>query len=185
MFAVAAVAVILLYFGIDSGVRAYVSERIAESEGRELGDFELPRWRGGSFDTATDAAAGRYLVLNFFRSQCTGCRMEAPEIRRLAASLDPDKALVLGILMDSVDDYFPPEVSERTLADLGYGHPVLVADRAFVDRFHGAGWKNVTPVTYVLGPDRTITASFRGHRTFAELVAALPADALRQAESGR
>ena len=68
---------------------------------------------------------------------------------------------------------------EATLARMGYTHPILVADHAFADAFHGAGWSHVTPVTYVLDGQGRISASLRGHQELEALLAALPADAVQ------
>ena len=73
---------------------------------------------------------------------------------------------------------FDEATTEATLARMGYTHPILVADAAFADAFHGAGWTHVTPVTYVLDEEGRISASLRGHQELEALLAALPAGAV-------
>jgi hypothetical protein len=93
--------------------------------------------------------------------------------------IDPTKVQLLGIMMDAVDDYFPPEVTTRTLGEFAYQHPVLMADQPFVDAFHGAGWKNVTPITYIADGEGRITHALRGHQQLQTLLEALPQGSTR------
>ncbi|MBK8978345.1 MAG: TlpA family protein disulfide reductase [Planctomycetes bacterium] len=166
-----------LYAGVTAAVRTHVDHRIDAPVGRPVLDFELPDTTGHAWRAAD--LRGRYVVLNFFRSQCASCLAERDAVRQLAARVDPAQVEVLGVFLDAVQGY-DPAVSAATLRTLAYRHPVLIADAAFVDAFHGAGWAHVTPVTYVVGPDGSITGSHRGVGSYAELAALLPADALRR-----
>ena len=62
--------------------------------------------------------------------------------------------------------------TERTLATFAYDHPILVADKEFVDAFHGSGWSHVTPVTYIVDAKARIVKALRGHQTLETLRAA-------------
>ena len=162
--------------GVMWGVRKYVDSRIASAVDAPVVDFDLATVDGGRV-TATDLR-GRWVVLNFFRSQCAGCNAEAPAVRELAERLDPERATLVGILVDRVQG-FPESMSQETLERMRYRHPVAWADAAFVDAFHGAGWSNVTPITYFVDPEGRVVASLRGHQTFESLTAPLPDDAVR------
>ncbi|MEM7202733.1 MAG: TlpA disulfide reductase family protein [Planctomycetota bacterium] len=146
------------YLGVMWGVRRYTSSLIQGMEGVQLPAFSLTDLQGEVFDN--QRLAGKWVVLNFFRSKCHGCRAERGDIRTLGQELDPEKAQLLGIMVDRVQG-FPAEVTEQTLADYGYQHPVLMADDAFVDAFHGAGWSQITPITYVADGEGRIVQSFR------------------------
>ena len=157
----------VLYEGVRFAVRKYVDSRIEAAVGEPLVSFELQDLDGRTVRAAD--LRGKTVVLNFFRSRCSGCVAEAPAIRELVRRVDPSKVAVLGVMMDAVQGY-APEVTAETLQRLGYEHPIVMADRAFVDGFHGAGWANVTPVTYVVDPGGRIVVSLRGHQTLDRLL---------------
>ena len=158
-------------------VRRHVDGLIAAAEGRQLVSFELPLASGGKFSSAM--LPGKVIVLNFFRSRCVGCRAEEPVIKELYKRIDPAKVILLGVMMDQVDGYFPKDVTQQTLRDFGYEHPIVFADHDFVEAFHGAGWKNVTPITYIADAKGEILHSLRGHQQLETLIQALPQGSLR------
>ena len=164
--------VVALWQGTMVLVRAHVTARIQASLDHPLPAFALPTTAGGRIDSAE--LRGKVVVLNFFRSRCPSCEVEAPAVRALAAELRARAdVVVLSVLLDRVMGFSAAD-SEATLARHAYAHPVLIADAAFVDAFHGVGWANVTPVTYVARADGKIVAALRGHQTLAALRAALP-----------
>jgi peroxiredoxin len=168
-----AVALLLLagWQGVVYGARALSNRRIQGSVGKPLPAFRLPTADGGQYDST--ALRGKVAVLHFFRSRCHSCEQEKEEVRAFAAGLDPARVVLLGILVDRVQG-FPEEDSRATLARMAYAHPILIADAAFADAFHGAGWTNVTPITYVVDANGTIVHALRGQQSAASLRAALP-----------
>jgi peroxiredoxin len=158
-----------------AAVRLYVDTRIEGRVGEASIDFEVEDTEGRLWRLAD--LRGRTVILNFFRSRCPGCLAERDAIRALAQRIDPDRAVLLGVLVDRVQG-FDAATTEATLARMGYTHPVLMADDAFADAFHGAGWSHVTPVTYVLDGDGQIVASLRGHQELDALLAVLPPSAV-------
>ncbi len=158
-----------LYFGVSSGIRAYVSSRIDSVVGRTVPAFALQD-RSGKPWTAADLR-GRVTVLNFFRSRCVGCVRERQAVRTLAGEAAARGILVLSVMMDEVEGY-PAEVTTATLASFAYRHPVLMANAEFVEAFHGVGWSHVTPITYVVDAKGVVTKSLRGHQSLETLRAA-------------
>ncbi len=158
-------------------VRNHVDGLISEAKGRQLVSFELPLASGGEFSSAS--FAGKVAILNFFRSKCVGCRQEAPVIKALFRRIDPEKVVLLGVMMDRVDGYFSKDVTQQTLQGFAYEHPIAFADHDFVEAFHGAGWKNVTPITYIADAEGKITHALRGHQQLEELLQALPQGSLK------
>ena len=157
------------YLGAMWGVRLYVDGRIERMEGLPLPQFSLTGQDGVVY--STESLRGRKVVLNFFRSRCVSCRAEKEEIKALARGVGDD-VLVLGVMTDAALG-FPPEESERTLELMDYEHPVIMADREFMDAFHGVRWSNVTPVTYMVDPNGNIVSAMRGTHSRQELRAAL------------
>ncbi|MBL8840827.1 MAG: TlpA family protein disulfide reductase [Planctomycetes bacterium] len=160
-----------------SVVRRFVDARLDAAHGRAL-EFDLVDTSGARWNAAQ--LRGKTVVLSFFRSHCEGCLAERDAMRAFAERLDPARAQLLGICMDRVEEY-PAETTAATLERMGYRHPVLFADAPFVDRFHGAGWAHVTPITYVVGSDGRIARHLRGHQSLESLLAAVPAEVVRPA----
>ncbi len=165
----AALLIYPAYLGVMWGVRAWVDSRIERMEGRPLPEFSLIGRDGVVYSTAS--LRGRKVVLNFFRSRCSSCIAEKEAIEKLAREADSD-VLVLGVMTDLALG-FPPEDSARTLEFMGYEHPVIMADREFMDAFHGVRWSNVTPVTYMVDPSGNIVRALRGVHSYLELSVAL------------
>lgn len=157
-------------------IRGFVDARIAAVHGRTL-DFELKDTAGVVHRSAD--LRGKTVILSFFRSNCGSCVAERDAVRAFAERLDPDRAVLLGVLTDPVEGY-PPDVTAATLARMDYRHPVLLADASFVDAFHGAGWAHVTPITYVADASGVIVRELRGTQTLDALLAAVPAEDLRK-----
>lgn len=152
-------------------VRSHTNGRIQGTVDRPMPAFRLETTEGATLDSAT--LKGKTVVLNFFRSRCEACDREQEAVRELARSVDPAKVAVLGILCDRLQGY-PPAESAATLRRMAFEHPVLWADAAFADAFHGAGWTNVTPITYVVDGGGTIRRALRGAQSLAALRSALP-----------
>lgn len=94
---------------------------------------------------------GRLVVLNFWATWCTPCRLEMPSLARLAESR-PD-VTVLGVAIDE-----DPELVRRTAEELEIPYPVLVADAAT----RAAYGVTTVPTTVVVEPDGTIRSAHTG-----------------------
>ena len=159
------------YFATMHLVRRQVDGRIAGSRGKPLPAFDLKTTAGGRV-TSTDLR-GKKVVLNFFRSRCHSCEAESADVHAFGEAMRARQDVaVVSVLLDAVMG-FPATDTAATLARHAYAHPVAIADAAFVDAFHGAGWANVTPVTYVTDTNGMIRAALRGAQTLATLRAAV------------
>lgn len=155
---------------VTAGVRLYVDQRIEKSHGMPLPAFAL-RDRSGALRRSADLQ-GKLAVLHFTRSYCHSCEAEKAEVKRFVKELDPTTVTFWSVTMDRVMG-FSEEATQRTLAGSGFVHPVLEADKAFVDAFHGSGWAKVTPITYFISADGKIVWSLRGAQTLDTLRGAL------------
>lgn len=164
-----------LYQAVMFGVRQYVDSRIEKSVGTTVPDFAVVDLDGKTWRASE--LRGSWLVLHFFRSQCSQCVAERGAIKEFEQRIDPLRVRLLGVLMDRVEGY-PEATTRATLALLDYHHPVLAADTGFADAFHGAGWAHVTPVTYVIDPAGRIVQSLRGRQDVGTLLGTLPPDTL-------
>jgi peroxiredoxin len=162
------------WFGATSAVRAWVDRQLAATHGRRL-ERVLRDTNGREWGPAE--LRGRVVVLSFFRSRCESCLAEREALRRLERELDPARALLLSVMMDEVLGY-PASETAATLATMEYRQPVVMADAALVDAFHGSTFAHVTPITFVLDEDGRVRTHRRGHQGQDVLRSAVPSEAL-------
>jgi peroxiredoxin len=153
------VVLLLGWFTVKHFVRRHVDGKITASVDHPLPPFALIDPAGEQWDN--ERVRGKVVVLHFFRSRCESCEHEAPEYRKLEQLVDPQKVAILSICTDAVLD-FPAAETQATIARKGFKHPVLMADRAFVDALHQVAWAHVTPVTYIVDDQGVIRVALRG-----------------------
>jgi thiol-disulfide isomerase/thioredoxin len=149
-------------------VRARVDAAVQGPVGRELAPFSLPKANG---DGAYVYRPGRPLLLHFFRSHCEACEAEAEAYRQLERELAPTFALV-HVMTDRVLGFKEADTA-ATLERKDFTAPVVMADAAFLDTFHSAGWARITPVTYAADGKGVIRLALRGRQTLEDLRAAV------------
>jgi cytochrome c biogenesis protein CcmG/thiol:disulfide interchange protein DsbE len=122
-------------------------------EGRAAPTYALTRLDGGALLTS-DEMAGRAYVINMFASWCTPCRAEHPQLMALRAR---------GVEIVGVAYKDQPDASARFLQELGDPFRVVALDPdgRFGIELGIAG----VPETFVIGPDGTIRAAYRGPLT--------------------
>ena len=128
-------------------------EVVGQLRAPELPD-EAPELAGLDLAGAPVALAdhrGRWVVVNFWATWCTPCRLEIPALKRFADS-NPD-VLVLGVAVDE-----DRALVQRTVADLEVTYPVMTTDPAT-----RATWGVSTlPTTVVVDPEGRVTTAHSG-----------------------
>lgn len=142
-----------------AGVGAWVvfyhePSRPALRAGEPAPDFSLPLLGGG--EVALDALRGKVVFVNFWATWCTPCRLEAPSLQRLYATLKGDGFEVLGISIDAAAD---GEAVRRFKSDFSLGFPVPL-DPA--KRVYDAYLVGGVPETYLVDGDGKILEHFIG-----------------------
>jgi cytochrome c biogenesis protein CcmG/thiol:disulfide interchange protein DsbE len=134
----------------DGGVR---DKFIAGMVGRPAPSYALARLGGGE-PVSSEALRGRAHVVNLFASWCTPCRAEHPQLMALRAS---------GVEIVGVAYKDDPEDTARFIAELGNPFSVIGVDREgrLGLEFGATG----APESYVVGPDGTVRAAYRGPLT--------------------
>lgn len=168
-----AVPLLLLaaYFGVTGYIRAHVDDLIRHAVDRPLPDFSLVDRDGRTWTKAE--LAGKRVVLHFFRSYCHSCDVEAPAIRALEARADDD-TVWLHVMTDVLLDV-DAATTAATIARKQFRAPVLMADDAFMEKFHKADWSQVTPITYVVDAAGVVRYGLRGLQTEASVAEAVDA----------
>jgi peroxiredoxin len=171
LLSLAALALLAVAFFVGKAVvRARVDAAVQGPVGRALPSFSLPRADGkGSVGDAE--VRGRPLVLHFFRSHCEVCEAEAEAWRQFEREL-PEGSALLHVMTDRVLG-FPAADTAATLERKAFTAPVVLADAAFVDAFHTAGWAGITPITYAADSKGVIRLALRGRQSLEDLRGAL------------
>jgi thiol-disulfide isomerase/thioredoxin len=144
----------------DNRGRVYVT---SEEEGlRRSGDpnripfptFALPTLGRPTETTTLEDHRGKIVVVNFWASWCGPCRREMPLLDAFARTLDPEKALVLGLNED-----VSPEAGLAFIEELG---GVSYESGAGGGRLRGRYNYRGLPYTIVLDRDLRTVQSFYG-----------------------
>ncbi|HYF93906.1 MAG TPA: TlpA disulfide reductase family protein [Symbiobacteriaceae bacterium] len=105
--------------------------------------------------------SGKAVFVNFWASWCGPCRLEMPEVQRLATNPPPGAAVL------TVNTEASPEVVRRFVQEHGYDLPVL----------HDAGGQAAIdfqvlslPTSLFISPDGVITARVAGPLTYGAMV---------------
>jgi cytochrome c biogenesis protein CcmG/thiol:disulfide interchange protein DsbE len=133
------------------GVANYRAQAVAVDE--PAPDFELPLLSGGGTLRLSDLR-GRVVVLNFWASWCSPCRLEAPDLQ--AASVDYRARGVRFVGVDEVDDRF---AARAFLEEFSITYPsVFDPSGSLADDYGFIG----LPATYVIDERGTIAFRFQG-----------------------
>jgi cytochrome c biogenesis protein CcmG/thiol:disulfide interchange protein DsbE len=149
LFAIVAVGGFLLLRD-DGGAREKFT---AGMVGRAAPDYALPRLGGGE-PVASAALRGRAHLVNIFASWCTPCRAE----HALLMQLRENGVEIVGVAYKD-----EPENTARFIAELGDPFSAVGIDRdgRLGLEFGATG----APETFVIGPDGTVRAAYRGPLT--------------------
>lgn len=125
------------------------------------GDAGYPLIEGGSYSFKN--SQGKYTLINYWAEWCKPCRIEIPELNRLAAE-HPDQVTVLGVNYDNEQG----EVLHRQLDKLGIQFKSLAVDPR-------AEWEleraQVLPETLVINSDGELVKRLIGPQTLESLKA--------------
>lgn len=154
--ALALALVALLVFGVlQTGDDTSIDQAVARGERPLAHDASLPRLDGSGSARLADYRGG-WVVVNFFASWCTPCRVEAPLLNRLQRRLAGHGTIVGVTLNDLIDN------ARDFVRDHGVRYPVVRdVDGAF-SRAYGV---NGVPETFVLDARGRIVALNRSPLT--------------------
>lgn len=117
---------------------------------------------GTPFDLA--AYRGKTVFLNFWASWCPPCRLEMPEVQRLAGNLPEGAALITVNLTVSESS---PEAVRQFLQENGYTFPVTMdPSGAAADAYEVLS----LPTSFIIDPKGVITARVNGPLTYGAML---------------
>lgn len=123
-----------------------------------------PDFRGTTLDGSTWSMAahrGEWVVVNFFATWCTPCRIEDPQIEQFVASHRGQPVSVISVAFsddaDSIREYWTTERNSW---------PVLSRDTGSIALDYGV---TKVPESYVVAPSGLVVAGFYGGVTAAGL----------------
>ena len=118
---------------------------------------------GGAYDI--DDHLGKWVVVNFFASWCTPCRIEQPELVKFDGehSEAGDVEIVSVVFQDKEEDV------KRFFDESGATWPVVVGDTGSIALQFGV---TAVPESYIVSPDGQVVAKFE-NVTAAELDAVI------------
>lgn len=104
---------------------------------------------------------GKAVFINFWASWCGPCRLEMPEVQRLAANLPAGTAVV------TVNTETSADVVRRFLSEEGYTFPVVLDSETHAQLDYEV---LSLPTSLFLSPEGVVTARVSGPLTYAAMV---------------
>jgi thiol-disulfide isomerase/thioredoxin len=120
----------------------------------------------GVFDVAEQR--GQWVLVNFWATWCAPCLKEMPELSALDAMRE--HVTVIGLAYEEIDE----AALRDFLAKRPVVYPIAIVDMQAPPE--GFDTPRGLPMTYLLGPDGTVSRQFLGPVTAAEVEAAIAAD---------
>ncbi len=151
------IVLILLGFGILAGmlpaVLAQGSRPLLEASKREkMPDFTLPDLDGK--DWRLEQHQGKVVVINFWATWCAPCRMEIPDLAKLAKEEKSNGLSVVGINLDEGE----ADSVRQFVASSPITYPVLLPD-GHPDL---VSWVDAIPTTLLVDKKGRVAGGYRG-----------------------
>jgi len=160
--------------GFISGDGAYTV--IAEADRGEPIDFVGVIENGDT--VSTDDYRGDVLVVNFWYAGCPPCRLEAPDLERLAQQFAPDGVSFLGV---NISDQAPTAISFAKEFGVTYPSILDVNDGSVRLAFVGQVAPNAVPTTLVVDQQGRVAARISGLLSEPSVLRSMISDVLAEA----
>jgi peroxiredoxin len=157
---VAIVAAAMLYFGFHMARRSGPTHPIGMGYGTPAPDFALQSLSGQSLRLSD--LRGKAVLLNFWATWCTPCKIEMPWFVELQNEYGPQGLQIVGVAMDdsSSDDI------AKFAKDMGVNYPVLLGKEAVGDAYGGVP---ALPESFFIGRDGKIVDKIMGLKSRGEI----------------
>ena len=157
---VAIIAAGMLYFGFHMARRSGPTHPIGMGYGTPAPDFRLETLDGKSMQLSQ--LRGKAVLLNFWATWCTPCRIEMPWFVELQNQYGPQGLQIVGVAMDdsSRDDI------AKFAKDMGVNYPVLLGKEAVGEAYGGVP---ALPESFFIGRDGKIVDKIMGLKSKVEI----------------
>jgi thiol-disulfide isomerase/thioredoxin len=150
----------MLYFGFHAARRAGLSHTPGLGFATPAPDFTLESLDGKSM-TLSDLR-GKAVLLNFWATWCTPCRIEMPWFVELQKEYGPQGLQIVGVAMD---DSGRDDIA-KFAKDMGVNYPVLLGKEAVGEAYGGVP---ALPETFFIGRDGKIVDKIIGLKGKADI----------------
>jgi thiol-disulfide isomerase/thioredoxin len=157
---VAVLAAGMLYFGFHMSHRSALAHAPRIGYDTPAPDFTLESLDGKNM-TLSDLR-GKAVLLNFWATWCTPCKIEMPWFVELQKQYGPDGLQVVGVAMD---DSGKDDIA-KFAKDMGVNYPVLIGKEAVGDAYGGVP---ALPETFFIGRDGKIVDKIIGLKGRADI----------------
>ena len=157
---VAVLATGMLYFGFHMSHRSALAHAPRIGYATPAPDFTLESLDGKNM-TLSDLR-GKAVLLNFWATWCTPCKIDMPWFVELQKQYGPDGLQVVGVAMD---DSGKDDIA-KFAKDMGVNYPVLLGKEAVGD---ASGGVPALPETFFIGRDGKIVDKIIGLRGRADI----------------
>src|ERR1700734_2681336 len=162
LFFVAAIVAVMLF----TGIRMARNNRAGNSgKGQLIGnlapDFDLQTLDGK--DVKLSDLRGKAVLLNFWATWCTPCKIEMPWFIELQNQYGAQGLQIVGVAMDDASK----EDIAKFAKDMGVNYPILIGKEAVGDQYGGVP---ALPETFFIGRDGKIVDKILGLRGKGDIV---------------
>ena len=157
---VAIIAAGMLYFGFHMARRSGPTRPIGMGYGTPAPDFRLETLDGKSMQLSE--LRGKAVLLNFWATWCTPCRIEMPWLVELQNQYGPQGLQIVGVAMD---DSSRADIA-KFAKDMGVNYPVLLGKEAVGDAYGGVP---ALPESFFIGRDGKIVDKIMGLKSKVEI----------------
>jgi thiol-disulfide isomerase/thioredoxin len=126
---------------------------VGDVQGKAAPDFALASLDGKKVKLSD--FRGKAVLLNFWATWCSPCKIEMPWFEQLQKQYGPDGLVVLGVAMDDSE----PATIAKFANDLGVNYQVLLGTDKVSDDY---GDVQYLPTTFYIGRDGTIVDKMTG-----------------------
>ena len=130
--------------------------------GQPMPDFNLPDANGQMVKFSDVSRQNKVVVINFWASWCTPCRMEMPEFAKLYADKKSEGFTLLAINVDR-----EREKADAYLKSKPVAFPVLIDTDGAVSKQLGVA---ALPTTIIVGQDGKVLQVFDGMQPYLQFV---------------
>ncbi len=154
------VVAFLLYAGLHWTRKPGGSSASSTTKSKAAPDFSLESLDGKS--TRLSDFRGKAVLLNFWATWCTPCKIEMPWFVELQKQYGPQGLQVIGVAMDNASK----EDIAKFARDMGVNYPILIGKEEVGDEYGGVP---ALPESYFIGRDGKVVDKILGLRGKAEI----------------